>query len=232
MLNDAICFSEIYIMCGRTDLRYGIESLAGVLKSLGIENPAAADTLYLFCGRRSDRIKGLVWEGDGFLLLYKKLADYLHDFLYKCHVIQADETPLLVNKDGRPAGSKSYMWVYRTGKYQTDKQVVLYDYQKTRKADHPREFLKNFRGVCVTDGYQVYHTLEGEREDLEIAGCWAHSRRRYEEESKLQDMESAERRRQRQKNIKPLVDAYFTWVYKNIEKLLPWSTELLAECRK
>ncbi|WP_207666532.1 IS66 family transposase, partial [Coprococcus sp. AF19-8AC] len=32
-----------------------------------------------FCGRRSDRIKGLVWEGDGFLLLYKKLARFLDD---------------------------------------------------------------------------------------------------------------------------------------------------------
>ena len=75
MLNNATCFNNIYIVCGRTDLRYGIDSLAGVLRSLGIENPAAANTLYLFCGRRSDRIKGLVWEGDAFLLLYKKLVN-------------------------------------------------------------------------------------------------------------------------------------------------------------
>lgn len=75
MLNNATCFNNIYIVCGRTDLRYGIDSLAGVLRSLGIENLAAANTLYLFCGRRSDRIKGLVWEGDGFLLLYKKLVN-------------------------------------------------------------------------------------------------------------------------------------------------------------
>ena len=75
MLNNATCFNNIYIVCGRTDLRYGIDSLAGVLRSLGIENPEAANTLYLFCGRRSDRIKGLVWEGDGFLLLYKKLVN-------------------------------------------------------------------------------------------------------------------------------------------------------------
>jgi len=75
VLNNATCFNNIYIVCGRTDLRYGIDSLAGVLRSLGIENPAAANTLYLFCARRSDRIKGLVWEGDGFLLLYKKLVN-------------------------------------------------------------------------------------------------------------------------------------------------------------
>ena len=75
MLNNAVGFSEIYIVCGRTDLRYGIASLAGVLRSIDIENPATAGTLYLFCGRRSDRIKGLVWEGDGFLLLYKELVN-------------------------------------------------------------------------------------------------------------------------------------------------------------
>lgn len=50
MLNDTVGFSEVYIVCGRTDLRYGIDSLAGVLRSLGIENPATAGTLYLFCG--------------------------------------------------------------------------------------------------------------------------------------------------------------------------------------
>ena len=50
MLNDTVGFSEIYIVCGRTDLRYGIDSLAGVLRSLGIENPATAGSLYLFCG--------------------------------------------------------------------------------------------------------------------------------------------------------------------------------------
>ena len=73
------------------------------------------------------------------------------------------------------------MWVYRTGRMYTECQIVLYEYQKTRNASHPREFLKDFRGVCVTDGYQVYHTIEGEREDLKIAGCWSHARRRFDE---------------------------------------------------
>ena len=99
------------------------------------------------------------------------LYDCLHEKMYGCHVLQADETPVLVNKDGRPAGSKSYMWVYRTGRMYTDRQIVLYEYQKTRNASHPREFLKDFNGICVTDGYQVYHTIENEREDLKIAGC-------------------------------------------------------------
>lgn len=113
------------------------------------------------------------------------LYDYLHKCLYDYHVIQADETPVRVTKEDRTEGDKHYMWVYRTGKMYADKQIVLYDYQPSRKADHPREFLKNFSGVCVTDGYQVYHTIEKERDDLKIAGCWAHARRRLMKLSKL-----------------------------------------------
>ena len=109
------------------------------------------------------------------------LYDHLHEAMYHYHVLQADETPVLVNKDGRPAGAKSYMWVYRTGQMYEGRQIILYEYQKTRNASHPREFLRGFSGICVTDGYQVYHTVEKEREDLKIAGCWSHARRRYDE---------------------------------------------------
>ena len=109
------------------------------------------------------------------------LYDYLHQKLYDYHVIQADETPVLVNRDGRSAGTKSYMWVYRSGHMYPDRQIVLYEYQRTRNATHPREFLKDYDGICVTDGYQVYHTLEKELEDLTIAGCWVHCRRRFDE---------------------------------------------------
>ena len=175
------------------------------------------------------------------------LYDYLHKKLYGYHVLQADETPVLVNKDGRPAGAKSYMWVYRTGRMYTENQIVLYEYQKTRNASHPREFLKDFSGVCVTDGYQVYHTIEGEREDLQIAGCWSHVRRRfdeavkalpkqkqkdscaylaltmiqaiYREEKQLKDLPAGERKNRRQLSVRPLVEAYFTWVRENLPKV-------------
>ena len=176
------------------------------------------------------------------------LYDRIHDQLIQAPILQADETPVLVNKDGRDAGSKSYMWVYRTGRFDTEHPIILYEYQKTRKADHPREFLKDFSGVCVTDGYQVYHTLEGERQDLTIAGCWAHARRRYDEALKalpkdkrkdclantalkmiraiykaneaLDSFPSAERLQKRQATVKPLVEAYFAWVKENHSKVL------------
>lgn len=168
------------------------------------------------------------------------LYDYLHEELYFYHVIQADETPVLVNHDGRKAGSKSWMWVYRSGHLYQDRQIVLYEYQQTRNASHPREFLKGYDGICVTDGYQVYHTLEKELEELTIAGCWVHCRRRfdealklipkpsqkesnafllmkqiqaiYREEGKLNDLSSDERLKQRQAVIKPLVDAFFAYL--------------------
>lgn len=73
MLNDAICFKQIYIVCGYTDMRYGIDSLAAIIKSKLVRDSCVPDTLYLFCNQKMDRIKGLVWERDGFFLLYKRL---------------------------------------------------------------------------------------------------------------------------------------------------------------
>ena len=102
------------------------------------------------------------------------IYDRLHKDLYSSHLVHADETPFEVIKDGRSAGSKSYMWVYRNGACDTEHPVVIYDYQPTRKADNPSEFLKGYSGVVLTDGYQVYHTLERKRDDLRIAGCWIH----------------------------------------------------------
>lgn len=72
MLKD-IPFRKIYIACGRTDLRKGIDGLATLVKEQFRLDPFQTDTLFLFCGTRSDRIKGLCWEGDGFVLLYKRI---------------------------------------------------------------------------------------------------------------------------------------------------------------
>lgn len=66
-------FSQIYIACGRTDLRKGIDGLATLVKEQFDLNPFQENVLFLFCGTRQDRIKGLCWEGDGFVLLYKRI---------------------------------------------------------------------------------------------------------------------------------------------------------------
>ena len=97
------------------------------------------------------------------------------------------------------------------------------------------------------DGYQVYHTVENDREDLKIAGCWSHARRRfdeavktlpkakqkdsraylaltmiqaiYREEKLLKDLPAEERKTFRQLSVRPLVEAYFMWVKENIPKV-------------
>lgn len=74
MLNDGTGFKKIYIATGYTDLRRGIDGLAAIIKFQFNLDPYDRNTLFLFCGRRSDRIKALLWEGDGFLLLYKRLG--------------------------------------------------------------------------------------------------------------------------------------------------------------
>ena len=77
MLNDLRPerYAAIYIACGYTDLRYGIDGLAAtVQREFGMDS-FQTGTLFLFCGRRRDRIKALLWEGDGFLLLYKRLEN-------------------------------------------------------------------------------------------------------------------------------------------------------------
>ena len=72
MLSDFTGAEKVYIACGYTDLRRGIDGLASMVQQQFRLDPFT-NTLFLFCGRRRDRIKALYWEGDGFLLLYKRL---------------------------------------------------------------------------------------------------------------------------------------------------------------
>lgn len=169
-----------------------------------------------------------------------KVYDELHKYLYDSHVIHADETPFKVIRDGRDTMTNSYMWVYRNGACSDSRQVILYDYQPTRKTDHPEEFLKDYSGVLVTDGYQVYHSLEKKRDNLKVAGCWIHAKRGFTSivkalgtdkpeyliadaavkriseishlDNQLDELTKVERKKQRRTVIKPKVDAFFTWV--------------------
>ena len=72
MLNDISSNQQVYLVTGYTDLRRSIDGLAMIIQGKLRLDPFSS-ALFLFCGRRRDRIKGLLWERDGFLLLYKRL---------------------------------------------------------------------------------------------------------------------------------------------------------------
>jgi hypothetical protein len=174
----------------------------------------------------------------------------MHEDIYKSKVIHADETPttvMRINGQKIVNGKKTQMWVYRNRPYKGSPPIVLYDWQPSRRADHPREFLKDFSGAVVTDGYQVYHKLGKERPDLNIAGCWIHARRPYAEliksigaqaakgsvaqeaydmiteimhiDNGYDDLSPKDRKKQRQLNLNKKVDDYFAWVKTKYEQV-------------
>ena len=72
MLGDLSSVTKIYLVVGYTDLRKSIDGLMSIIKNTYDLDPFS-NSLYLFCGRRCDRIKALHFEKDGFVLYYKRL---------------------------------------------------------------------------------------------------------------------------------------------------------------
>ncbi len=160
----------------------------------------------------------------------------LHEELLRREVLHADETTLQVlHEPGKAPQSGSYMWLYRTSG-DTDKPIVLYEYQPGRGGKHPKEFLTGFHGYLHTDGYAGYHSLP---EGITLVGCWAHLRRKFDEavkslpkgkakgsaasqglaycnllfeiEQGLAEKTAEERHNERLKQSKPVLDAMSAW---------------------
>ena len=117
-----------------------------------------------------------VWSAERY---FQPIYGLMKKLQLKVHVNQCDETPLEVIHDGRPAGSKSYMWVHLTGELSPVPKIIVYEYQKTRHSDHPKEYYKNFKGILMTDGLEQYHKLDREQAGLINANCFAHARRHF-----------------------------------------------------
>ncbi len=118
---------------------------------------------------------------------FAPLVERMRQELLKLPVTQADETPTQVIHDGRNPGSKSYMWVHRSGEFCREKPIVIYEYQKGRDHELPLAFYRDYKGVLVTDGLQQYHLVEKKLEGLVNANCWAHARRDYADAVKAAD---------------------------------------------
>ncbi|MGI6284869.1 IS66 family transposase [Neomoorella humiferrea] len=175
------------------------------------------------------------------------IYDRLHEHLLKRDILHADETTLQVLQEpGREATTKSYLWLYRTGR--DGPSIVLYDYQTTRAGKHPCRFLKGFKGYLHVDGYDGYNGLT----NVTLVGCWAHARRKFDEalkalpedkrnkpvaaregleycnrlfaiEHELKDKTPEERHHLRQVRSKPVLDEFLTWLKKQKAQVLPKS---------
>ncbi|WP_164670433.1 IS66 family transposase [Virgibacillus doumboii] len=187
-------------------------------------------------------------------LIYKEM----HARLLELDMAHADETTLQVlSEPERPATSKSYMWLYRSG--HTDVPIVLYDYQQPRAGKHPRRFLEGFKGYLHVDGYPGYNGLT----NVTLVGCWAHARRKftealqalpesaattsvkakeglafcnqlYEIERKLKDVSPKERYKQRLERSQPVMEAFLAWLQEQTPRVLPKSAlgKAIKYCRK
>ena len=89
MLNDFTGADKVYIACGYTDLRKVIDGLATMVQQQ-FELDPFTNTLFLFCGRKRDRIKGLYWERDGFILLSFFLSHIIFDAYRNSLLIKED----------------------------------------------------------------------------------------------------------------------------------------------
>ena len=186
--------------------------------------------------------------------LLQPLYEKMHEILFKESILHADETPLeVLCEPNRPAVTKSYMWLYRTGNH-ADTSIVLYDYREGRSGDYAKKFLTGFSGYLHCDGYSGYNKLE----DVKRVGCWSHVRRKFFEAleaqsnkvdfstvagqgflyvEKLFSLEHVDYKKPlesnhlsladiseiREKQSKKLLSEFFSWAESEYEKNLPQS---------
>jgi transposase len=191
-------------------------------------------------------IKGSEW--------FEPIFKRMYEFLLKQDIVLADETTLQVLKEpGKSPTTKSYIWLYRTGKY--GYPIVLYDYQPSREGKHPENFLKSYKGYLLVDGYQGYDNIP----NVKLCGCWAHARRKfyeaivtqpksnknkqtltnaeqgfayisqlYEIEDKIKDLSPEERYKIRLERSRPILDAFSVWLNEKSLVVIPKSKTGIA----
>ena len=163
------------------------------------------------------------------------LAESLHRMLLTRDVLHADETPLqLLNtkKDGK--ARTGYLWAYVSGE-KSGSAIVCFDSQPGRSSRYAVEYLKDWTGSLVVDGYPAYETLAGQNKGIALTGCWAHARRNFAElykasqdpraemavrqiaglyrlEKKIRQRPVEKIRQWRQRYARPMLDRLWEWL--------------------
>lgn len=175
-----------------------------------------------------------------------KVVARLREYLLEEKYLHADETPLQVmREEGKSNTSKSYMWVYSTTR-NSGHPVRIFDYRAGRSGANAAEFLDGFQGYLHTDAYAGYEKVK----DITRCLCWSHNRRYFADalpkdlesgeatlptqgiaycnalfkiEEKCKNLSPEEREMKRLELATPVMKAYWSWVDKNINTVLPKS---------
>ena len=178
--------------------------------------------------------------------MLEPIFDCMHEKLLNLDIAHADETTLQVlHETGRKAESKSYMWLYRSGR--EGPPIVLFEYQPTRGGSNPKHFLDGFAGHLHADGYAGYNDIKA----VTLVGCWAHARRKfvdainvipqaqrndpkhlanialkfisalYEIEKEICDASHEHRKAVRNERSAPIIDEFKIWLDKESGLILP-----------
>src|SRR5690554_6924284 len=155
--------------------------------------------------------------------------------------IQDKQTTLKVlDKDKKGKTHLGYLWVYHA----VESKLCVFDYQKGRGTDAPRQMLTDYRGALQTDGYKVYNHYCLNKEIKHLA-CWAHARRYFEKaliqdkkrasyvleeiqklyavERKIADHTAEERHAVRLEEALPIINNLGKWMHRERNMVLPKS---------
>ncbi len=160
------------------------------------------------------------------------LVDTLREAVLAQGVIHADETPVQMLAPGEKKTHRAYVWAYSTTPF-ADLRAVVYDFSPSRAGEHARNFLGQWHGKLVCDDFAGYKASFAQ--GITEIGCMAHARRKffdlhatnksqlaeqalhsiaglYEIERQARDMSNEDRRRIRQAQAAPIIDALHTWM--------------------
>lgn len=203
-----------------------------------------------------------IWDDRGLVLPRNmmanwciKLSEYYFEPIYnlmlkqikeQSQLLHCDETTMQCNKEpGKNASNKSYMWVLASGELEKNKGVI-FSYSKSRSNEVAQKFLKDYKGILITDGYAGYNNLS---EGINRAECWAHTRRYFYEsvpldsnkkmitssdgyagvkyidelfkiEKEIANLNMDEKKKIRQEKSEPILKKFYEWVYLTNEKYI------------
>ena len=219
MLGELSHVEKIYIRCGYTDMRKQLNGLLDIIQ-YNFKLDPYSNSLFLFCGKRADRIKAVHYEGDGFCLLYKR---------YENGRLQWPRT----GEEAKQISDQQLRWllvVYRDWlihivhrlKLELLKQRYLHIdethvqvlKEPGRSGKYPEAFLREYEGYIHTDAYSGYNAVSGVKRCL----CYTHLRRAF-----VDALPPDQKKKERLIREKPLLEAFWSWAEKSAIGELPKS---------